>query len=88
MRTETELLQLVSELQSYGTVQAAFCHEWVEQKRQSQLSLHDLKLQCSADVAQFRAGCKDQATSQLAEQHVRCAEQMDQTVSDLAQEIR
>lgn len=88
MRTETELQQLVSDLKASGTVHAAFCQEWVEQERQSQLSLHDLKLQCNAEVAQTRQGGKGPTTSELTEQHVRYAQQMDKTVWDLAQETR
>lgn len=87
MSTETELQHLVSDLKAGGTVHAAFCHEWVEQERQSQLALLDLKLQCSDDVAQVREGCAGAAT-ELAEEHIQRAQQMDQNVWDLALEIR
>jgi hypothetical protein len=85
LRTESELQQLVCDLKDSGTVHVAFCLEWVEQERQSQLSLHELKLQCTADVAKAQKGL---ITAQLAEQHLKCAEQMDQSVWDLTQEVR
>lgn len=88
LRAETELQQLVHDLKAAGTVHAAFCQEWVEHERRSQVVLHDLKLQCSDKVAQVREGCTGATTEQLVREQMGYAQQMDQNVWDLAQEIR
>jgi hypothetical protein len=88
LRAETELRQLVTDLRSSATVDAAFYQEWIEHERHVQLSLHEVELQCNADVTRLRAGCSTLAASDVVEQHVQCAAQLDKDVWDLSQDIR
>lgn len=87
-KTERELQQLMSDMQANGTVHSAFCQEWAEQERQSQISLHELTAKCNAAVAEARAGCEGVSPAQLAEHNVRCGKQLEECAWDLGREMR